>query len=737
MEELQGQILAGRFKLHELIGEGGYGAVFRAEQLSVKRACAVKVIKTNADMRHDNVVERFRAEAVATSSLHHPNTVVIYDFGEDEDSQMLFLAMEYLDGYSLYHLLEERGALELETALHIANQMAASLQDAHERRIIHRDIKPHNVMLMERGGELFAKVIDFGIARVIMEANTTTMERMTADDTMVGTPYYMAPEQIRDQRVDGRTDMYALAICLYRMLTGRTPFQGGSGIIVASQHLTDRPLPLSAYKPDLDVPREFERVLLKALEKNMDERYTSIAQFAEALNHASGLDVSRSMTGGVRIGQRSGKFVPMSAAPRHTPTPDIATTPISDEVRLSIKEDAVFGETIEASSEEVLRAQLQNQWGDQADAPQRSTFMMYPVNVGPDESTARDPGPMALAPNIQQGQPAQRIAQQERATPATQVRPETERLPLDERPGSTLAVPASQVQALGAALKPSAPAPAVPPQVAQNVAPTQQPTPAQPSTETVSTALEQSSTSKDASTRKTMLIAGMAAAGSFLVVAIIMAAIFKKDAQDPTPAQPSELTKQDTTPAPTDEPTKEVTPPSDPAPNKVNKDASPPVNPAFIAGVTLANVEMGKAVSKAEKDAKIEAERVEQRIRPPVDNGKYCVSDPTGRKCKAFCRSNSSDARCPDPPNPPSDKTVIINVGVTIMPAGYAKITAGGKKVYSGADGSVELESGKKYSFEILTAAFGDSVNKGTFTVSDDSKRIILPREKGARVVVR
>lgn len=732
MEELQGQILAGRFKLHELIGEGGYGAVFRAEQLSVQRPCAVKVIKTNADMRHDNVIERFKAEAVATSKLHHPNTVVIYDFGEDEESQMLFLAMEYLDGTSLYSLLEDRGTLDLATTLHITNQMAASLQDAHDRRIIHRDIKPHNVMLLERGGELYAKIIDFGIARVIREANTTTMERMTADDTMVGTPYYMAPEQIRDQRVDGRTDMYALAICVYRMLTGRTPFQGGSGIIVASQHLTDRPLPLTAYKPDLEVPRELERVLLKALEKSMDDRYPSIADFAEALNHASGLDVSWSITGAVRVGQRSGKFTPMrSTGPLNTPAPtaEMATTPISDEVKLAIKDDAAFGQTMEASNEEALRAQLEDKWGKQQ-GPQRSTFMMYPVNVGPDESTARDPG---LTPGQPLGATAPLVGQRIAQAPSPQrtseelLRPDTARLPLDERPGSTLAVPASEVIALTGS---AAASPLLPSSAQQ--APS--PTPALPSsgTETVSTSLDAVVAPPSSGSRKTLIVGGLVTAASFMIVALVLGIALKGKNTEASQAAASDPA------AAIAQPTQTAAPESD-----LSK-----LGP-LIAAITSSQERLHSTAqrssstsAKLHDEAVALAARTAAQIKADTQGAAPCIKKPKSRGCGGSSGSggsggsggNSNNGGGGEAEKPLPPKT--IKLQVILNPAGYAKIKGPGVN-YSGADGNTSFEVGKTYKFEVLSSAFGDVFNRGSFTVQESNTRVILPRAAGQSAVVK
>ena len=266
LESLEGEVLAGRFKLGRLLGEGGYGAVFEAEQLSVSRRVAVKVLHPRLVADGHNFTERFRAEAVATSRLSHSNSVIVYDFGEDPAREgLLFLAMEYLEGRSLNELIQERGALELELSVHLIEQIAASLHDAHGQGIVHRDVKPHNVMLIERDGDPhFAKVIDFGIAKVVQETTAAPMKSLTRTDTMIGTPHYMAPEQIHgDDELDGRTDQYALGITAYKMLAGRTPFDGGRQIEIVLKHLQEDAPPVSQMAPRA-IPGAVDEVLSRA-----------------------------------------------------------------------------------------------------------------------------------------------------------------------------------------------------------------------------------------------------------------------------------------------------------------------------------------------------------------------------------------------------------------------------------------------------------------------------------------
>jgi eukaryotic-like serine/threonine-protein kinase len=289
LTQLEGYELLGRFRLGKLLGQGGYGAVFEAEQISVGRRCAVKILQAQQIGAADNVSGRFRAEAVVTSRLAHPNTVVTYDFGHDPERDLLFLAMEFLEGRSLHELLEEEGALEIDVALHIVDQIASSLQDAHEQGVIHRDLKPHNVMILRRGADdYFVKVIDFGIAKLLSDAVLTEDgKQLTMTGVMIGTPHYMAPEQIRGQSVDGRADVYALGHCIYKLLTGRTCFQGGAPMDIAIRQLSDRPLPLRALRDELDVSSSFERVVLRALEKEREARWPTMLEFTQALRETA------------------------------------------------------------------------------------------------------------------------------------------------------------------------------------------------------------------------------------------------------------------------------------------------------------------------------------------------------------------------------------------------------------------------------------------------------------------
>ena len=291
LEELEGATLADRFLVRTMIGRGGYGAVFVGEQVSMGRTCAIKVLIPHLVQNRTNV-KRFEVEARATSTLAHPNTIVTYDFGFDDARQLLFMAMEHIDGFSLRELMTRRRRIDLPTASHIATQIAGSLQDAHDRGLVHRDVKPGNVMITKRGGdENFVKVIDFGIAKFLdTESIKATMRQVTASGTVLGTPSYMAPEQVRGLELDGRTDQYALAICLYEMLTGQQPFTAKSPMDVAVMQLTERPQPPSAVCPGL--PQGVDVAILRALEKDREHRFGSVTEFTEAFAAAVGSGLS-------------------------------------------------------------------------------------------------------------------------------------------------------------------------------------------------------------------------------------------------------------------------------------------------------------------------------------------------------------------------------------------------------------------------------------------------------------
>ena len=278
-----GRQVAGRYRILAKLGEGGMGAVYRAEQISLKRTVALKVLKPELSAE-PGLVRRFNAEAELAAKLNHPNTVTLYDFGQDVDGS-LFIAMEFLEGRSLRELLMKEGPLPPARALAIIDQVCASLSDAHGRGIVHRDLKPDNVMLVQIGKRSdVVRVLDFGIAKLRDEQGDITAMPMTRAGDLLGTPQYMAPEQIRGEKIDARTDVYALGAMLYEMVTGRLPFEGPSLMAILSKHLTELPVPPHARRPDLGIPLPLSQIVMEALQKDPAARPITMEVLSERLS---------------------------------------------------------------------------------------------------------------------------------------------------------------------------------------------------------------------------------------------------------------------------------------------------------------------------------------------------------------------------------------------------------------------------------------------------------------------
>jgi eukaryotic-like serine/threonine-protein kinase len=276
-----GREIAGRYRIQSKIGEGGMGAVYKAEQMSLKRAVAIKLLRSDVS-GSPLLLRRFNAEAEAVAKLSHPNSVNIYDFGQDSDGT-LFIAMEFIEGRSLRAVIQSEAPLPLARALTIASQVAASLADAHSHSIIHRDLKPDNVMLQSRGrARDIVRVLDFGIAK-LRDDQRATQQAMTQAGDMLGTPQYMAPEQIRGDAIDGRTDIYAMGCMIYEMITGRLPFEGATIMALLSKHLTEQPVPPSQRRPDLAITPHVDQLVMAAMAKDVRQRPATMEQFGEQI----------------------------------------------------------------------------------------------------------------------------------------------------------------------------------------------------------------------------------------------------------------------------------------------------------------------------------------------------------------------------------------------------------------------------------------------------------------------
>jgi serine/threonine protein kinase len=276
-----GREVGGRYRILALLGEGGMGAVYRAEQISLKRAVAVKLLRPEV-VASPALVRRFNAEAEVVAKLSHPNTVNIFDFGQDPDGT-LFIAMEYIDGRSLRNVLHADGPFSVRRALAIAAQVAASLADAHAHAIVHRDLKPDNIMLQDRGkAHDIVRVLDFGIAKLRDESRATALAMTQAGD-LLGTPQYMAPEQINGGAIDGRTDVYALGCLMYEMVTGRMPFEAPTVVALLSKHILEMPVPPSQRRPELGLPPSIDLLVLGSMAKEPHARYPTMEALGEQI----------------------------------------------------------------------------------------------------------------------------------------------------------------------------------------------------------------------------------------------------------------------------------------------------------------------------------------------------------------------------------------------------------------------------------------------------------------------
>lgn len=266
---MEGLRLGGRYQLEARVGGGGMAIVYKARDLILNRQVAVKVLRSQYGTDED-FVNRFRREAQAVASLSHPNLVGVYDVGQENDTH--YMVMEYVEGSTLKEMIVSRGALPVEEAVRIASQICDALDHAHQNQIIHRDIKPHNILIGKNGR---VKVTDFGIARAV------TSTTITHTNAMLGSVHYFSPEQARGGITGEKSDIYSLGIVLYEMVTGELPFSGDSPISVALKHLQE-PLP-EPRQLNPGIPQSVENVILKALVKDPFLRYASAREMLEDL----------------------------------------------------------------------------------------------------------------------------------------------------------------------------------------------------------------------------------------------------------------------------------------------------------------------------------------------------------------------------------------------------------------------------------------------------------------------
>ncbi len=326
-----GRDIAGQFHVLEKIGSGGMGAVYKAEQPEMRRFVAIKILHKRYLARKD-LVTRFKREARAMSHLSHPNTARVFLYGQLDDGACYFV-MEYLEGRNLAQTVRKEGPMDPTRAINIMVQTCGALEEAHRAGIVHRDLKPENIFLTTQGGiEDFPKVLDFGLAKISERQMRPGSLILTQEGMVFGTPEFMSPEQARGETLDGRSDIYSLGVILYELLTGKLPFDAAQPMEYIQRHIKEPPIPLHERAPDREFPPGLSEVIERSLAKDLNARFQTAAEFAEALK-----DVARGklMTGAMRalpveklVEPRPASPPPSSHPPAsHYPTPSTAPAP--------------------------------------------------------------------------------------------------------------------------------------------------------------------------------------------------------------------------------------------------------------------------------------------------------------------------------------------------------------------------------------------------------------------------
>ena len=269
---LEGSVIGNRYKIQEKIGNGGMATVYKALDQILNRYVAVKVLREEFTT-DEEFIKRFNAEAQSAARLTHPNIVSVYDVGQEYN--IYYIVMELIQGKTLKQIIEEDGHLSWKWAVNIAIQIASALEMAHKNNIIHRDIKPHNIMITEDG---VAKVTDFGIAKAV--SNST----ITAFGTTLGSVHYFSPEHARGGYTDSKSDLYSLGVVMYEMVTGKVPFDADTPVSVALKHMQEEPVP--PIKVNKEIPFAVNQIILKAMKKDPNERYQNASEMIKDLNIA-------------------------------------------------------------------------------------------------------------------------------------------------------------------------------------------------------------------------------------------------------------------------------------------------------------------------------------------------------------------------------------------------------------------------------------------------------------------
>jgi serine/threonine-protein kinase len=288
LDPMLGKVLNGKFKIMSVLATGGMGTIYRGEQLPLGRPVAIKLLIPNVTSRQldPNFHKRFFLEASILAKLQHPNIVTVFDYGriEDAEGERYFMAMEYLEGETLFRRVRRLGRLPPPDAMRIAKHIARGLREAHKQGVVHRDLKPSNIMLCaSEDGEENVKILDFGLVKVLSDDS----EELTQQGAFLGSPRFMSPEQISHGKVDLRTDVYSLGVILYQMLCGKVPFESDKSIQILMAHL-QQPVPkMKDRNPEVEIPEPLEALVMRCLSKDPDGRPATMDDFIKQLGECA------------------------------------------------------------------------------------------------------------------------------------------------------------------------------------------------------------------------------------------------------------------------------------------------------------------------------------------------------------------------------------------------------------------------------------------------------------------